>query len=217
MHVETVEFNGHKYRRYPESEIEVNRKYFQRGGGKGFLHRHIWEYYFGPIPENCHIHHLDNDTGNNELNNLCLISGQKHLSDHGKKTMLRKMEEDPNWLLHLKKIRVKASEWHSSEEGIEWHKKHAVKTIQSRPIIEIVCDNCNSTFKTQGNGRDRFCSNKCKSAYRRKMKIDYTEMSCVMCGNTFETDKYKPKQTCSRKCANSLNSRTKRKGLYKAL
>ena len=211
MMVETIDFNGHKYRRYPDSENYVDKTYFQRGGGKGFLHRHVWEHYNGPIPDSCHVHHIDGDPGNNDISNLCLLTETKHLSDHGKKNMARKMQEDPAWLNHLSEIRPMTVEWHRSADGRAWHRAHASTSIQKRPVLNLICDNCGGEFSTQGNGRDRFCSNKCKSAYRRKTRADVIERECVICGAMFKTDKYKPCKTCSRTCGNESMKRSKRR------
>ena len=44
-------------------------------GGKYFLvHRFVWECFYGPIPENADINHIDHDPSNNALNNLEIVS-----------------------------------------------------------------------------------------------------------------------------------------------
>ena len=83
--IETVEWNGKVYRRYPESNRPSNRDYFVRGEGRKLLllHREIWEETHGPIPEGMHIHHVDGDPGNNALENLECMDRRAHLKMHG--------------------------------------------------------------------------------------------------------------------------------------
>lgn len=54
--------------------------YFQRKGHR--LHRVVWEYHNGEIPDGYHIHHRDGDRSNNDISNLELLEGHEHLSGH---------------------------------------------------------------------------------------------------------------------------------------
>lgn len=60
-----------------DGEYYVNRKY-------GRLHRHIYSYYNGPIPDGCHVHHKNHDKSNNNINNLSCISHSEHIALHMK-------------------------------------------------------------------------------------------------------------------------------------
>ena len=53
-----------------------------------------------------------------------------------------------------------------------------------------VCTNCGKEFVGQP-GKDRFCSNACKSAYRRKSGVDNVTRSCAFCGGPFIVNKYR--------------------------
>jgi hypothetical protein len=97
------EFNGIKFRK--------TGKYYRPSGadckrGVESLHREIWKYYRGEIPDGYHVHHMDGDTDNNAITNLSLIEGWDHLSMHGK----RKTTMPAECLEAAKK-------WHRSEEG----------------------------------------------------------------------------------------------------
>ena len=48
----------------------------------GAIHRVIWSYYNGEIPENCVIHHKDFNKDNNELSNLELLTFTEHTKIH---------------------------------------------------------------------------------------------------------------------------------------
>ena len=56
-----------------------------------------------------------------------------------------------------------------------------------------------------GEVKDKYCSNACKSAYRRKNGLNLEERICVICGKPFMTDKYKKGRACSRECRGKLN------------
>lgn len=46
------------------------------------LHRLIFEDFYGPIPEKCHIHHKDENKNNNCILNLQLLTEKQHNSLH---------------------------------------------------------------------------------------------------------------------------------------
>ena len=123
--VESVIFNGKRYNRYPESTNPAHRKYFARA--KHRLHRDVWEYHNGPIPEDMHVHHIDGNTANNAIENLECITRDTHWDQHREEHSKRGRSEEQ--LKHLEAIRSKASEWHRSEEGRAWHREHAQNSL----------------------------------------------------------------------------------------
>ena len=135
--------------------------YFQRKGVR--LHRKVWEDAHGKIPDGYHVHHKDNDRGNNGLDNLVLLQKAQHLSLHGSDASYL-----PRQRKHIENIRSLAIEWHKSEEGLEWHKQNGLKVWAKRNPREFECAFCGRSFYskvfTQGN---RFCCNNHKAAYRR--------------------------------------------------
>jgi len=42
----------------------------------------VWEERFGPIPKGLILHHIDRDTLNDSLTNLCLMSRASHMREH---------------------------------------------------------------------------------------------------------------------------------------
>ena len=67
----------------------------------------------------------------------------------------------------------------------------------------MVGANCGETFMSRGS-RPKFCSNNCKSKYRRTHKIDHITKICVVCGKEFSKSKYSKGVTCTRSCTNKL-------------
>lgn len=165
------------------------------------LHRSVWESVNGPIPAGYEIHHIDHDKSNNEIENLAMLTVEDHHKIHADE-----MTEEHRDKLRQNLIdtaRPKASEWHGSESGREWHKGHYDRMKDKlHQKGAFVCDYCGEEYVAEITGKNRFCSNACKSAYRRKFGIDNEKRVCVVCGAEFETNKYSKAKTCSRRCRN---------------
>ena len=172
------------------------------------LHIYVWEKYNGPVTDRYDIHHIDNDPSNNDISNLVALPRSEHHKLHMD-------DRDVSDLIYIMETyaRPKAVEWHKSEEGREWHKKQYEQTIAPHweERIECVCEYCRKEYEISPlvKDRSRFCSNNCKSAYRRKSGVDNVERVCTICGKTFITNKYSRAKTCSKECANISQSRQK--------
>ena len=195
--VDRIFFDGHWWNRYPESKRRSDRVYFKRSvtGGTVWLHRYIWEKANGAISKGAHIHHKDGNTLNNDLSNLECLTPKAHAQTHP--FVGESLEKQ---LKHLERIREKTKEWHASKEGHEWHKAHAKKfNFGYFDLPEKKCAQCGKTFKPKTH-HDKFCSNACKSAWRRKQGLDDVEKTCVVCGKVFKSNKYRKQITCSVQC-----------------
>src|SRR5262249_36767458 len=147
MRVETVEFNGIVFRRYPDSRRRNHRVYFSAHISNRkpplWLHREIWKAAHGPIPEGHFIHHRDGNPLNNSLENLECISRAGHTQEHqqrGDYSYPRNREV-------LDAIRPLAVEWHGSEEGQAWHREHGKRTWARRQPVARVCEQCGAAFE----------------------------------------------------------------------
>ncbi len=193
-------FDGKVYKLYE------NEKYYSRGNKR--LHTEVWKFYNGEIPKGCEIHHIDMNTFNNDISNLQCLTKKQHKEIH-KENMTKERKE-----FLIKNInenaRPKAIEWHKSEEGREWHKKH-FEDFRDKMLVEkeFKCIQCGKKYKTFSNGLNKFCSNKCKSKYRRDNKIDHEIRKCIICGGDFETNKYSKVKTCSKNCVYELKRKLK--------
>lgn len=199
--VEVVEFNGIRFRRYPGANQRSNRVYYTPGiadrqNGADYLHREIWKAAHGPIPRGHHIHHRDGDPLNNELDNLACVSPGEHLAEHWTE------ERAEASRAHMETIRPLTKEWHRSPEGRAWHREHGREAWESREAVERSCDQCGKSFESiTRRDNDRFCSNSCKSAWRRDAGLDDEDRTCAACGKTWRPNKYSKARACSRKCA----------------
>ena len=86
------------------------------------------------------------------------------------------------------KIRDAATERHRSDAGREWHREHGRRAWESRIPVERKCEQCGgeyTDFTLRENAR--FCSNKCKSAWRRASGVDDEDRTCIVCGRRSES------------------------------
>lgn len=197
---------SHKFETYKDIRFVRDNKtgYYlsntRRNGKRVRLHRFVYETEKGKIPKGYHIHHIDHDKNNNTIENLTLMTQHEHLSLHGYEMS---DEEKRKRKSNFDSIRHLASEWHKSNEGKEWHKEHSLQIARDmlRRQIKKVCKHCGKEFIDNGFNQREYCSNNCKSAYRRKSGVDNIIHICKGCGKEFLTNKYNPRKYCE-KCKN---------------
>jgi len=159
---------------------------------------HIWVWINerGKIPPRMHIHHIDENKSNNHISNLQIISP----GDHARLHYTEEKRQASRKLMDV--IRPLTKKWHASKEGREWHREHAIKcNFGKHEIVDYACAECNKEFKASKLSWVKFCSNACKSTFRRKSGIDDIEVKCENCETTFIRNKYARKRFCSRKCS----------------
>ncbi len=159
-------------------------------------HAWVWKSTWGNIPKDYHVHHINENRSDNNIENLELIHKRRHLSHHmstnERKEFSRKQAE---------KIRPLTKVWHSSEKGKEWHRLHAQNCKFGKwDPIEYSCELCNKLYKSSKRSNNRFCSNACKSKWRRKNNIDDIEKTCPVCNKNYMSSKYSRSKTCGRSC-----------------
>lgn len=64
-------------------------KYYTKKGRQAPEHRLVWEAAYGPIPEGCCVHHLNEDKLDNRLENLVCMSRSEHMRLHRKEYLCR--------------------------------------------------------------------------------------------------------------------------------
>jgi hypothetical protein len=189
-------FNDVKFTRDDKTGYYLNSTIRKR------LHRYIWEFHHGEIPKGKQIHHINHDKSDNKIENLMIMSHGEHATYHGNiraNTEYERMKKNLD-----EKARPKAKEWHGSAKGIEWHNIHYQNNkhkLHSRK--KTSCTMCNKLFDAYDNGtKNKFCSNKCKSSWRRKEGLDNESRVCIFCNEVFIVNKYKKNKCCSYSCAN---------------
>lgn len=181
---------------------DEKRGYYLNGTTRQYAHRFSYERYIGPIPEGFHVHHIDHDRGNNDPSNLIALSPDDHAALHGWVNG-KAPEYIAKAIQRMNHARKSASAWHTSEEGRAWHREHAKTTIMTRKPKPKTCDQCEAQFETI-HGGTRFCSNACKSRWRRAAGLDDVVKKCLQCDKDFSSNKYSKTKTCGLSCANLL-------------
>jgi len=188
-----IHYDGLKFTRDDKTGYYLNSTIRKR------LHRYVWEKHNGEIPKGHHIHHMDGNKNNNDISNLQLLRAEEHAFHHGKEPInIQKMKEK------VQPIGIKkAVDWHRSEEGYKWHKEHYEQMKDKFHVSkEFTCEYCGTLFQSIDTKQNRFCSNKCKSAWRRASGIDDEVRKCEHCGNEFKANKYSKTRFCSKSCSN---------------
>ena len=166
-------FNGIVYR-------ETTKQHY---GMSAQIHRDVWSYYYGEIPNGYHIHHIDENPVNNSISNLCCLSAEKHARLHGKLTK------------PVKKIYTCVT-CGKSFEGYANSNTHYCPECY-HPIKH--CVHCNKTFRAN-YPQQKFCSTKCSARYQFKGHRE--KRICPVCGKEFEVLKSRPSICCSISCGN---------------
>ena len=200
-------FNGRRYVRFVGSSYYrcIEKRVFR------YLHRDVWSHYNGTIPPGYHVHHVDEDRENNDISNLECIPAQEHFKEHfdTRSRQGRICVENG----HMNRMQEMAKKWHSSEAGLAWHVEHGKRVFQNMPTKHGVCDVCASPM-TYTTRTARFCSNNCKSQYRRVSGVDNIGRRCVICNSSFNANKYSTKATCSRSCGATLSICNRKRNDY---
>lgn len=187
-------FDGYYFRRDKKTGYYLSSQKID--GKRRRLHIYVWEKTNGTIPNGFHVHHIDCNKTNNELENLKLLSAKEHSSLHGTEliTEEQKRKRKENILINATPV---AKEWHKSKSGSDWHKHHyedmKEKLYEKK---EFSCEYCGKPFIAVCNGHNKFCSNNCKSAYRRKSGIDNITKVCTLCGGEYIANKYSKTKYC---------------------
>lgn len=194
--VETVEWNGVAWRRYPNAKQRSHRVYFQGylNGKYTLLHRALWAYHNGPIPDAHEVHHADGNPLNNDIGNLECITIAKHRRIEGDRGSF----STPKALKHLDSIRHKAAAWHRTPEGRAWHSQNSKQAMAKRPLVTRVCKLCRKEFETK-HGFAKYCGGRCREL-DRPPRAKLHSRQCSFCKKEYTTQR--PRQSyCSYSCS----------------
>jgi hypothetical protein len=81
----------------------------------------------------------------------------------------------------------------SASEHRLWHKTNG-------PHHPKPCAQCGKQFIDGFENNGKFCSNACRSAFRRASGIDDEARLCASCGKAFRVNKYAQQRYCSLEC-----------------
>lgn len=191
----TVEVIDDKHQRFDGVNYYKNKDgHFATGTG---IHRAVWQYYNGKIPEGYEIHHIDENPVNNDIKNLTCLQATKHHSHHMQK---RESQEYTCQFCGQKflsngigKIRFCSTKCNNA-----WH-THCDKETRK-------CVVCGKDFQTRRQSRTVCCSPSCGVIFaHRNSKKPSVKQICPACGKEFTLKYPSTKQICcSQSCAAKL-------------
>ena len=167
------------------------------------LHRVVYEYHKGSIPEGYEIHHIDLDKTNNDISNLQCLSKEEHAALHSQKA-LKQTFVCKNCGKSFKSI-FNGNNCFCS--------KHCRETWYRSKNTEIrICQNCGKEFEVYERDKTKFCSLSCGSLFHLK-NDEYkeevinklhnrpkTKYKCKNCGKEFESLDNGKNSFCTQKC-----------------
>jgi hypothetical protein len=184
------EFNGVKY--YPNSKgYYINKKQEITR-----LHRAVWIFHNGAIPDKYEVHHKDHDRAHNNLENLELLYATKHRILHGILNSLPTINIETELTCVVCKSRFVAGNnqglyCSNSCEQKAYRKRHGRKESEAMSIkalarheksaiIFFTCEECNRVSEArtlpEGVPMKKYCSLRCKrKASKRRKKLFFTD------------------------------------------
>lgn len=194
------------------------------------LHRAVYSYYFGDIPDGYIVHHIDFNAANNVIDNLQALTPSEHRAIHN-------LDEPKHYevcqicgksFLTLKKnakfcskdcgrqaYLIKNTCSVCGKIFIAKDKRHIYCSKQCRDEARnnrakendrkiCTCKNCGEQY-FYGDRHDKdFCSKSCRQSYDYHADKNQETRKCVICGKNFSVYKYKKTATCSLECRSKL-------------
>lgn len=162
------------------------------------LHKAVYMYAYGEIPDGYEIHHIDFDPTNNEIENLILLTHTEHMKIHAK--------------INSSKCRHLKSKFICKNCGKEYETVYNGNNMfcsrkcqrqynyrNSNQQEKRICIVCGKGFTVHKYSKTKICSKECLSKFNYNPKIHIIK-KCVTCGIEFETTKTHNKKYCSREC-----------------
>ena len=192
-----------QFKKKTDDSYWVNTSFY---GKVIYLHREVLRRHLKFTEEQMkgyEVHHIDGNKSNNDISNLQLLKRSEHNKIHkdSSKWTDEQMREARERMSHAREY---ANLWHKSEEGRAWHKEQWKKSLgkYNNELIKKKCEYCGEEYEVKFSNASisRFCSNKCKSAWRRASGADNEQRICIRCGAEYTVNKYSTGRIC-RKCS----------------
>lgn len=169
------------------------------------LHRTVWAYYNGDIPDGCEIHHVDENKDNNDIANLQCLTKAEHRRLHKAGKIVVVCEVCGRTFLTRDNLPSSICSQKCRDQKRQQQPKPAT------------CEYCGKEFVTNERHSARTCSSECAHALARKTRLEGTakphrgvreQRTCVICGNSFTVRKDAATKTCSPQCTAKLRLQT---------
>lgn len=223
----TVEIISDTHQRFDGTNYYINKSGHYTSPKS--LHRDIWAYYHGEIPQNYVIHHIDHNPNNNNIKNLQLLTLNEHIHIHKANIYPEKIcpvcgktfKSNRNNPIYCSRscVNIHMTTDNPPKKCIICGKtfippKHHKDTQTCSPSCsaksawllkkanakEYICEVCGNHFLSSATPPPRFCSKKCQMRNARSQESHQEIRKCPVCGDTFLADKYSTKKYCSSRC-----------------
>ena len=194
-----TEFNGRIYSLHSTG-------YLYRG--RQALHRVVWEYHNGAIPDGYHVHHVDEDKTNNDIGNLKIISAGDHVNIHRANNEKARLEAFRNSKkaksaarTNIRKAIAASAELpRSDKQQASAAKGRAAAWVLPRTEQQIAASVANLTDAWNAPRTEK---QKIQMEAARKLGVEKShrerQETCVNCGESFTTRSNRAKY-CGGRC-----------------
>lgn len=160
------EFNGKRF------GLHKGNRYYKRTKSKNgikstvFLHREVWEYHNGKIPQGMMIDHIDRDRTNNSISNLRIVNAKENranISEQHKEKYRQNM---------VKYNSLKSGKWWQDDVVKEKRSERLSQNWKQREPIAKKCILCTAPFYAK-HAVAKYCSKECRQEnyFRKGVKI----------------------------------------------
>lgn len=164
-----------------------------------FIHRDVWQYYHGDIPDEYQIHHVDENKANNAVENLQCLTKQEHRRLHNKQP------------LHEERVCKTCGKIFIVQKACQQRALYCSEKCQSK--VKKICSLCGKEFLTTSYKpaeHCRSCTTKLMWENRRAQGLS-RQKRCPICGKSFVVKPgHEKTQCCSRSCGHKLQWQTRK-------
>ena len=169
------------------------------------IHRAVYAYYYGDIPDDHVVHHINEIKSDNNISNLLMMTKGEHSTLHGPKRIHPKR---PKHIIKCEYCGKEVETVVNSTRRFCSNKCQKNARYHSGVDIEIRnCAFCGKEFPVDKYSTTQCCCLEC--TYKLKGEREIRE--CPVCGNSFEVKKSKKQVTCSHACGSKLMWQNRKK------
>ena len=187
-----VEYIDETYQKFNGTVYKRNTGGYYRTQAN--IHRDVYEYYCGNIPNDCIIHHLDSNPANNNIENLQMLTITDHQKLHVQGQIPKPMKSfvceycgKPYETLNSGRNRFCSKECKDKDNYLE--------NMETRVFAY-----CVKEFNSNKFNDNKCCSQSC--GMKLHWSSHHENRVCPVCGKIFDTVKRSKQKFCSVECKN---------------
>ena len=192
-------FNGVTYRRNKRGWFQIPYS---------TIHRDVWEFHYGKIPDGYDIHHIDGDKANNQIDNLMCVTRKEHRQLHAehadKKEFIccclncwndfKAKSARARYCPECRKARQKAQAKARREAA-----KANKPPKEPKPPRLCTCVVCGKEFELKPTQSRNKGTKTCSPECHQKLRFKLDDKICAVCGKIFHP-KHAKQKYCSPEC-----------------